>query len=91
MTVWKPDFDPYLEIHQSLSTNESGIKKGVKTGFRTILNAIPVATGSSYAAVQVTGFTVITSGDTVDVYLNSSKKIQNVSQAFDLIVYGLKG
>ena len=90
MTIWRPDFDPTLEIHYDLSTNESGISKTIKTAFRKVLTAVPIAKGSSYASVLITGITVITSGGDVDVYFNNSENIQATSSPFDLVVHGIR-
>lgn len=91
MTTWKPDFDPTTEIHRNLFTNASGYGSHV-TGFREIISAVPVALGSAYTAVQVTGFTVIHSGNTVDVYVQGSGggMALATSANYDLIVRGIQ-
>ncbi len=90
MTVWKPDLDPTTEIHQNLFTNGSG-HGHVHTTFREILTAQPVALGSAYTAVEVTGFTVIHSRGSIDVYVQGSKGgLLATSANYDLIVRGIK-
>ena len=90
MTVWKPDVDPTTEIHQNLFTNGSG-HSHVHTKFRDIKTARAVALGSSYTAVQCTGFTVIHSRGSVDIYVQGSKGgMLAGSQNFDLIVRGIE-
>lgn len=90
MTVWKPDVDPTTEIHQNLFTNGSG-HAHVHTTFREIMTASPVAIGSSYKVVQATGFTVIHSRGSVDVYVQGSKGgLLAGSQNFDMVVRGIR-
>jgi len=91
MTVWKPDFDPTTEIYSGESTNGSGYKI-IRTGFRQILAALPIVQGSSYPAVQVTGLTVKTSSNIVEIFVQcSAGGLLNVSTPFDMVVRGLRG
>lgn len=89
MTVFRPFYDPTLEIYTDLSTNESGIIN-LQTGFKSVVSAVPVAIGSSFKAVQGTGFTVNHSGGDVDIYFNCSNKIMNASTPLEVWVYGVR-
>lgn len=89
MTLWRPLHLPNLAIYYGESTNTSGMLTLV-TPFRKIITCTPVATGSSYAAVQATGFTYVASKNgAVRIFVNGSRKQLNGSQAVDVEVWGV--
>ncbi len=90
MTTWKPPTAPYLEIQYGLCTDNDGTKL-VTTRFRKALVAFPVAVGSSYNAVQVTGLTAVRhDAHSFRVCVNASEGlIATQSQQFDILIYGI--
>lgn len=89
MTVWKPDFAPYLEIQYDLNVNESGYKEGITTGFRKVLKVEATLTGTS-GTPTLSSLTVNWSGGSYDVYVNTSNAIVQASRAFCATIYGIK-
>lgn len=88
MTTWKPDFAPYLEIHQDLFANASGVKT-VYTGFNKVQGAKPIMIGSTPHGLGI-GPSIVRSGGAVTVYFRNYSDVYVGSQKFDLYVYGVK-
>ena len=88
MTVWKPDFAPYLEIQYDLNVNESGYKEGISTRFRDVLAVQPLLYGGSGDATLVP-FTVQWSGGQYDIYTNTSDSIVAASRNYAVVIYGI--
>lgn len=91
MTVWRPSFAPYLEIHKDLNVNESGYRT-FATGFKTILTVkiTPKPVNLSSPRSYYREFDVNYSGGEFDVYVNTSEVIYQASARFDATVYGLR-